>query len=68
MPRGVPQLCPLLYSIYTNDLPLQVKHWQILMYANGVQLYMGCNASDARSCIPYKWHKYKSQQINGITD
>ena len=46
------------------------------MYADDVQLYMGCSASDAPNCIGLinqdlricKWSKYKSQQINGVTD
>ena len=54
MSRNVPQgsiLNPLMYSIYANDLPLQVNHCQIHMYADDVQLYMGCSASDAPNRI-----------------
>lgn len=41
--RGVPQgsiLGPLLFSIYVNDLPNQLKHCNIRMFADDVQLYI----------------------------
>ena len=56
MPKAVPQgsiLAPLLYSIYANDLPLQVKHCKIHMYTDDVQLYMDCSASDAPQLHPF---------------
>ena len=75
MPKSVSQIFgSLLYSIYGNDLPLQVKHCQIHMHSDDVQLYMGCSASDTPRFKTNlfmdicKWSKYKPQQINGVTD
>ena len=53
-PRAVPQssiLGPLLYSIYANDLPLNVEHCQIHIYADDVLLYISCAVDDASNCI-----------------
>lgn len=47
--RGVPQgsiLGPLLYSMYSNDLPSCVVNCNIHMYADDVQLYLGFKKSD----------------------
>ena len=44
-------LGPLLYSIYANDLPLNVKHCQIHMYADDVRLYISCTVDDVPNCI-----------------
>lgn len=43
VPRGVSQgsiLDPLLYIMYSNDLPNQLKYMKTHMYANDVQLYI----------------------------
>ncbi|XP_075162813.1 uncharacterized protein LOC142235443 [Haematobia irritans] len=51
--RGVPQgsiLGPLLFSLYSNDLPTQVRHCRMRMYADDVQLYIGCEPSSIGSC------------------
>ncbi|XP_075150912.1 uncharacterized protein LOC142225021 [Haematobia irritans] len=54
LPRGVPQgsiLGPLLYSIYSNDLPDQIKHNHIQMYADDVQLYSSCKLNSIATCV-----------------
>lgn len=43
--RGVPQgsiLGPLMFTLYSNDLPLAINHCNIRMYADDVQIYMEC--------------------------
>lgn len=47
--RGVPQgsiLGPLLYTLYSNDLPQCVKYATLHMYADDVQVYMSSTKSD----------------------
>lgn len=54
VPRGVPQgsiLGPLLYAIYSNDLPSQLQHCSVQMYADDVQLYISCKPTDVTNCI-----------------
>lgn len=51
--RGVPQgsiLGPLLFSIYANDLPEQLLHCNIRMYADDVQLYISNKKGNLDEC------------------
>lgn len=52
--RGVPQgsiLGPLLYSMYANDLPSQLRHCNVQMYADDVQLYICCKPTEINEGI-----------------
>lgn len=51
--RGVPQgsiLGPLLFSIYSNDLPNHLIHSKIRMYADDVQLYISNKIGNLEHC------------------
>lgn len=54
VPRGVPQgsiVGPLLFTMYSNDLPNVLTGCKIRMYADDVQLYTSCSNALIDQCI-----------------
>lgn len=52
--RGVPQgsiVGPLLFSLYSNDLPSMLTNCNVRMYADDVQLYTSCSNALIDQCI-----------------
>lgn len=52
--RGVPQgsiLGPLLFSLYANDIPQQLKYSSIQMYADDIQIYLSSSKASITSCV-----------------
>lgn len=52
--RGVPQgsiVGPLLFSLYSNDLPNILVECKVRMYADDVQLYTSCSNEMVDQCI-----------------
>lgn len=62
--RGVPQgsiVGPLLFSLYSNDLPKILKNCKLRMYADDVQLYISCRTNSIEQCS-----RTLNEELNGI--
>lgn len=73
---GVPQgsiIGPLLFSLYSNDLPTIFNVCKVRMYADDVQLYTSCHVNDTEQCVEtlnqelnrvYLWATANGLEIN----
>lgn len=74
--RGVPQgsiLGPILFSIFTCDLPYVLKHASVHLYADDIQIYKSCSVRDIERTITLlntdldsvsKWCKRNGLKLN----
>lgn len=72
--RGVPQgsiIGPLLFSLYADDLPSQLTHCKVRMYADDVQIYISCDTSEIEQCVltlnTELKHIYEWATANGLS-